>query len=406
MSPGGTSLAELREPMDEKLPRGRRRGWRAGLPGGFIQFLIGLLWGLALPLGGLIYFVVGPGWVESDYSRGIYRLISWKVIPFTEQFGFSLSLVLTIALIVSLPLWWVVRWVQLFRRGEGFLAGLIWGPLRLLLIAPLLFVWFVSFWGTGYQRVPVAERLGLDTAKPEQAEVQQLLDSLHAVILRDLPKTPEQRDVGRAVAAISESMTAFIAESEGRTPRVPKRVKATPKGFLLFNSTSGICSPFTLEANVDGAIPDTGFVYVAAHELAHTAGINLEGEATLYGQIAGLRADDAYARYCVALDAYSDLARDLDKDARKAAMERLPQESRDELKHISEVSSSYNVRWFSKYSWKVYNSYLQSQGIKEGVRNYGESTRLFVFASRKGLISLGDAAPAPVAEEVAAPAAG
>jgi hypothetical protein len=228
-----------------------------------------------------------------------------------------------------------------------------------------------------------------DTEKPSTDEIKKLQDGLYEIIVRDMPKTAADRDVPNAPCApFQTAWPSLVEETENRSARLPRRVKATPPGWLLFNSTSGICSPFTLEANVDGAIPDTGFVYVAAHELAHTAGINREGEATLYGQIAALRSDDAYARYCVALDAYSDLTRDLDGEDRKAAVERLPQESRNELKHIHEVSRSYNVEWFSGASWKVYNKYLQAQGIKEGTKNYSASTKLFVFAARKGLIKL------------------
>lgn len=346
----------------------------------------GGLWVAATLVYLCVYVLPSAERIDSAYSRGLYRLIAGILIPITEKVPFSISITLMILLIFGGPILWGYHWVRLARGGKGKLAGLAWGAFRLAFLLPLLFVWFAVFWGAGYQRPPVEERLALATEKPTLEEVGGLMDQLLEIVLRDQPKTAADRNVPRAVRAISDSMAAFIKENEGRAARVPHRVKATPRGFLLFNNTSGVCSPFTLEANVDGAIPDTAFIYVAAHELAHTAGINREGEATLYGQIAGLRCDDAYARYCVALDAYKDLARDLDKDDYPAAMARLPEATRAELKHIHEVYISYNVKWFSQQSWKVYNKYLQSQGIQEGVKNYSASTKLLVFASRKGLI--------------------
>lgn len=380
MSDAGCDTSESPSAPPEKGARGWI--WLAGL------------WAVAASTAILIYRVATPEGIEQAYSRGVFHLLAKMVIPITEKIPFSFSLVLTCLLLFGGPLLWAYRWRQAVRTGRGHLAGFLWAPKRLLFLVPLLFVWFALFWGTGYQRPPVEERFALTADKPTQEEITALLDGLLVIILRDQPATPEQRDIPRAVQAIAKAMGTFIHETEQRTPRIPQRVKATPPGWLLFNSTSGICSPFTLEANVDGAIPDTGFVYVAAHELAHTAGINREGEATLYGQIAGLRSDDAFARYAVALDAYSDLLRDLDGDLRKAYAEKLPQSSRDELKRIREVAGSYNLEWFSKRSWQVYNSYLQSQGIKEGTKNYSASTRLFVQAGRKGLIHLGEAAPA------------
>lgn len=365
---------------------GPQAGWPAALPGKRLLIATGVLWLIALIVYLAVYVLPSPGAIDSAYSRGLYRVITAIIVPVTEKLPFSLASFLTLALILALPTLWIVRGIQLVRGGHGALAALLWGPFRLVFLIPLLFTWFAVFWGAGYQRPPVEERLALDTAKPAEAEVQAVLDALLPIVLRDMPKTEADRDVQRAVRSIANAMAAFLEETEGRRARLPQRVKATPPGWLLFNSTSGVCSPFTLEANVDGAIPDTGFVYVAAHELAHTAGINREGEATLYGQIAGLRADDPYARYCIALDAYTDLCRDLSNDARKAALERLPESSREELKRIREISSSYNVRWFSQQSWKVYNKYLQSQGIQEGTRNYSASTKLLIFAHRKGLL--------------------
>lgn len=364
--------------MSEETPKTPERGSRRWI-------VLAALWALAAITAVLVYRVATPNGVEHAYSRGIFHGITKIVIPITEKIPFSFSLLLTCMLIFGGPLLWAFRWRQAVRAGKGHLAGFLWAPTRLLFLVPVIFVWFALFWGTGYQRPPVEERFALGAEKPTAEEITKLLDGLLVIILRD---QPAPRNVPRAVQSIAKSMGVFIHETEDRYARIPQWVKATPPGWLLFNSTSGICSPFTLEANVDGAIPDTGFVYVAAHELAHTAGINREGEATLYGQIAGLRADDAFARYAVALDAYSDLLRDLEGDTRKAYFEKLPQSCRDELKKIREVSNSYNLKWFSERSWKVYNSYLQSQGIKEGTKNYSASTRLFVQASRKGLIHL------------------
>ena len=369
------------------------QGWPAALPGRWLLIATGALWAFALVVYLAVYVLPSAAQIESLYSGTLFRLITGILIPITEKFPFSLSLLLTLLLIFGGPVLWGLRWVQLVRAGHGHLAGLAWAPFRLVFLLPLLFVWFAVFWGAGYQRPPVEKRWALATEKPTEAEVQGLLDQLLPIIVRDLPKADADRDVDRAVRAISDAMAEHIRYTENPLHvRLPRRVKATPPGFLLFNSTSGICSPFTLEANVDGAIPDTGFVYVAAHELAHTAGINREGEATLYGQIAGLRANDAYARYCIALDAYTDLARDLNKDARAAALKRLPEQSQAELAKIREIMSSYNVDWFSRYSWRVYDGYLKSQGIAEGTKNYSESTRLFVLAARKGLMEL-DASP-------------
>jgi hypothetical protein len=139
---------------------------------------------------------------------------------------------------------------------------------------------------------------------------------------------------------------------------------------------------------------------VAAHELGHVAGLNVEAEATLAGFAAGLRADDAYARWCVALDIYLDLARQLPKEESKAAIDRLPELARKDMAAAREAGEKYRIKWLDTWSWRMYDGYLKAQGIAEGRKNYGQGISLFVFAWRKGLIELPQsAAPAPTTGE-------
>ena len=56
----------------------------------------------------------------------------------------------------------------------------------------------------------------------------------------------------------------------------------------------------------------------------------------------------------------------------------------------NEANPKYRIQWFSRYSWKVYNKYLQAQGIKEGTKNYSRGITLFTYAWRKGLVNLPD----------------
>jgi len=205
------------------------------------------------------------------------------------------------------------------------------------------------------------------------------------VIKNDAP-SPGARNVARALAAISEAMAEIIESWDGTPVRLPHGVKATPKGLLLVNGTSGMCMPLTLEPNVDGALPDTAFVWTGAHELGHIAGLCGEAEATLIGYAAGLRAKDPYARYAVALNLYTDLCDQLAPDARKAALDLLPEVARDDLRAAREAYDRYRIDWFRRISWRLYNTYLQSQGIEEGGKDYSRGVALFTFAWRKGLI--------------------
>lgn len=352
---------------------------RIHIPG---VLLVMALWGLCL---GWQFLQPSPERVEAWYSRGFYRFVVALITPVTSAVPFSIVLALIVSAPVLFLLLWVCNWVYRKRvLKKSHWRGLLWGPKWLLVIVPVVWLWFLVFWGMGYGRLPVEKRLNFDNEKVSEAELLHIKNSLLDIIVENVPQHSDDRDVDRAIAAVARSMQALVTEWEGRPIRLPHRVKATPPGLLLMNGTSGICVPFTLEPHVDGGLPDTWFVSVGAHELGHIAGVCDEGETNLIGYIAGLRAEDAYARYAVALDVYLDIARQLGADVRKAAIEQLPEQARQDLERVREAQARYRIDWFQKWSWRAYNQYLKSQGVREGVQSYGRGVQLLAQAWRAG----------------------
>jgi len=332
--------------------------------------------------------------VEAYYSRGLYRLWAALVPPITEALPFSLALVLLIGLLAGGPIALVWAWWREARRGLPLWRRSVRVVWRVAVTALILYVWFVVLWGAGYARPPAEVRLALDPAQLSAEQRTTLQARLLQTIVVNAP-APGIRDVDGAIAAIAEAMVPVVAAWDGRPIRLPRRVKATPPGFLLIQASGGVCSPFTLEPHVDGAYPPTVFVYVAAHELGHVAGFNAEAEATLAGFVAGLRADHPYARYAVALDAYLDVVRVLPMPAQQRALAILPQAAKDDLAAARKVRDRHGNRTVQATQRRVYNQYLKAQGIQEGVANYARGIRLFAQVWRDGVIDLPGLEPAP-----------
>lgn len=364
--------------------------------------------GLVCWAGLALWFVFPPprAFVEGFYTRFMYRVIVAAVAPLTNSTTHSVALALMITLAAGFPLLWAVNWLYLrFVKGRSHWRGFFWGFQWAFFLTPIIAMWFLVFWAAGYQRLAPEERLKLDTSEITDEESALLRAQLLDIIRTDQPKAPEDRDAERALAAVAAAMKTTIKEWDGHSIWLPGGVKATPKGLLLANGTSGICTPYTLEPHVDGGLPDTAFVSTGAHELGHIAGMCTEAEATLIGFVAGMRAADAYARYAVALDMYVDLVRQLPGDTQKAAMEELPEVAREDLKKAREAAALYRIEWFRKVSWRAYDKYLQAQGIKEGVKNYGRGISLFLFLWRDGrMADAGLAPPAPPPSPEPAPA--
>lgn len=281
---------------------------------------------------------------------------------------------------------WAKKWIRLNRVNKSRWAGFLWGIRFLAVCIPVLLVWFVAFWGAGYRRLPVTERLHLDTSSVSDREAGSLQGLLLELVKRDLALV-RKRDPAHAVQSIASAMERIVAEWDGRGIRLPCRVKSVPKGFLLSNGTSGVCAPFTLEALADRGLPDTAFVYSSAHELGHIAGFCPEDEASFAGYFSGLQAEDPFARYACALNAYLDLISGLKSDEFKKALRNLPEPARRDLKNADEAYRRYRIRWFNRISQLAYGRYLKTQGIKEGVENYSHGITLLAYAWRKGMLS-------------------
>jgi hypothetical protein len=340
-----------------------------------------ILWVLA---GWWFFFPPSQAAVEQFFSCHWYRWILSGAIPITQLFRIPIIGVLLVAGLIGQAVFW--RWVWHRRRG---MAGALRGLRSLFLILPILLVWFIAFWGAGYHRMPAIKRLDLDASAITNAEAEKLRFLLLQNIKRDL--TPEQeRNVDRAVASISASMARIVESWDRRPIALPHRVKAVAKGCLLSFGSSGICSPFTLEALVDGGLPNAAFIFTAAHELGHIAGFCAEDEATFIGYIAGLQAGDRFARYACALEAYADLTVRLNGTEARSAMDALPDLARRDLVSSDEAYRKYRIEMFSRIGWRAYNKYLQAQGIEEGVKNYSRGILLLSYGWRKGLVALGN----------------
>ena len=345
----------------------------------FYWNITAILWVAA---GGWYLFPPAPATVEYYFNRGWYRwMLDW-VTPLTEWFRYPLILILLPGACLCFLVFWAKNWTHIrWAQRRSHWSGFSWGLKRLACALPILVLWFLAFWGAGYRRLPVETRLHMDTSVISEPEMLRFRGLLLRQINGNLVAS-QSRDPLRSVRAISLSMTRIIHAWDGLPIRLPDRVKFTPAGFLMCNGTSGICSPFTLEPLVDNGLPDASAVNSAAHELGHIAGFCAEDEASFVGYLAGMQAEDSFARYACSLSAYMDAIGSLSKNGFEMAFEALPDVAKRDVRREEDAFRRYRVAWFSRISWPVYNRYLQSQGIDEGLKNYSHGITLLCYALR------------------------
>jgi Protein of unknown function (DUF3810) len=350
-----------------QLRSAKKRRFRFGYVG--VALLLAALawWTLARPSSQVI---------EERYSRGLYPSIASVLVPITNSVPFSISALL----LVVIPILWLV-WTISSLRKRHFLKWL-W---RTLLSAAILYALFVLNWGANYQRESTETQLGLATESFTETELQTLVNTLSSVIQENVNA---ERNVAKARASLRASLIGTVETITGVQPTLPPWVKSLPAGTLiLLGNASGVISPFTLEPHVDGALPDVYSLAVGAHELAHIAGYAGEADADFISALAGLNADDAFAKYAVALRLWSDAVAQLPSEQRSQAMRDLPQLARDDLEASYEPFRRYRLpSWLQAVQSSLYDRYLTSQGVEAGIKDYSRIVTLLLAAQRKGLL--------------------
>lgn len=316
---------------------------------------------------------------ERLYSRGVYPRLANLLIAVTSAVPVSITAVL----LICLPMWSLVSLVQSWRQREVTVWrwGLRWGE-RLLIACVIIAGWFLLTWGFNYQRVSVETALALGqtpaTTEDFYAFASSLIDILHetADAPRDSASVATARNAGR------RSLQQVIVELNGSHIRLPVKAKATLPGFLFISGNAiGVISPWLLEAHVDGALPTPHYLAVTLHEFVHLAGYAGEADADFLAAVAGMRADDALMRYSTALSLFSKVAWRLPPEQYLTLYEQLPSQAMTDLDAMRAAVRRYQMpNWFAQVQTRVYDSYLKSQGVEAGIRDYGRMVNWLVEA--------------------------
>ena len=150
--------------------------------------------------------------------------------------------------------------------------------------------------------------------------------------------------------------------------------------ILSVQQTTGVYSPFTVEATYNRDIAYYDIPFTICHELSHLRGYMQEEEANFIGVLATIGADDLYFNYSGYVSAWvyagNALAR-IDSTAFAALYSRINARTRQDM--------LYNNAYWQQFEGKpaeaheqLNDAYLKMQGQTSGVRSYGHVTDLML----------------------------
>lgn len=304
------------------------------------------------------------------YSVNIYSLITGTIGRLAGIFPFSVAE----AAICILPF---IIIADVIRCRKKLLTAFF----HIFLIASVLFFLYSANCGVNYHRNTFVDSEALSEAEFTE---EQLVDFCEYIIARleecgpdhEYPHGKELADKARiSMNDLSENYPSL----RGYYP-APKQLTVLSGAFSAMG-VSGIYSPFTVEANINGEMPDMEKPFTACHELSHLRGYMNEGEANYIGWLACIGSDDpSFNRsgWLIGWIYAGGALRRVDPERYDRLRERLPSYAISEIEDNSLFWSSHETK-ASEVQDRVNDAYLKANDQKDGIQSYGMLTTLMLM---------------------------
>lgn len=328
-----------------------------------------------------------PGFAQW-YGTHLYPVWVGSIGRVMGYFSFSVSEILLYLLAACFLTGFVrrvIRWLTGGRRKElsgSQPAGDVWNVI--LLAAVLSFLYVVNC-GINYHKESFTEISGISVEEytaEELKEVCQWLTDRVAAYSGKVKRGSEGEmllDVSLETHA-ADAMRGLGEEYSELVGYYPNPKELMNSWILSVQSLSGVYSPFTIEANYNGDMPDYYIPFTACHELSHLRGFMQEQEANFISFLACTQSEEDAFAYSGNLSGWVQCMNVLyraDYDAWEEVRERLPEEAEADLKINREFWAKYDGR-IAEVSNRINDTYLKANGQKDGVESYNRMVDLIV----------------------------
>ena len=310
------------------------------------------------------------------YAHHIYPWIVGSVGRVTGLFPFSVVELglYGLILLLALDVWYLLRkkWCSIFSR---------W----LFITGALLFLYTANC-GINYYASSFSSYAGLEDGTYTVEELDAMCSDL-VELVNESAKTGRQVYRENRSAWRAEAVKAMQAAGEtfsclsGFYPK-PKEVLVSQ--ILSVQQLCGIYSPFTIEANFNGDMPDYNVPHTLCHELSHLKGFMREDEANFIGYLACISSEKEAFRYSGYLTGWvyagNALAR-VDMSRYIELTNQLCGEARQDLDENSDFWNRYESK-VSEAATQMNDTYLKMNSQTEGVKSYGRMVDLMLSYRR------------------------
>lgn len=170
---------------------------------------------------------------------------------------------------------------------------------------------------------------------------------------------------------------------------MPKKIIASK--IMSYTFTQGFYSPYTMEANYNGDMPDINIPHTICHELAHLSGYIHEDEANFIGYLACMKSGNADFMYSGTIAVLTYVMNQLYDNMSITAYSKLISTFDEQVLADMRMDSAYwdsHEGTASQVSSTVNNAYIKANGDKEGEARYDMVTDLLLEYYEKDINSI------------------
>ena len=308
----------------------------------------------------------------------------WSIVPFSVvEIGlYALLIGLLVTLLVAL-----VRMVlRIVRKEAQKVRPITTWACRTLCLASLLLLLYTLTCGINYATPSFSERAGypIQASTKEELRVtcEMLIDQINAEVdnltYDEAGSSVLPADAGKTARRAMQNLGQTWEFLDGYYPN-PKKILVSE--ILSYQFLTGVYSPFTVEANYNGDMPDMDVPATMCHELSHLKGFMREDEAGFLAYLACTGSDDAMFRYSGAmhaltycLNAYYDA---VDGDTYRSLYYELDERAIQDRRNNSQWWEAYRGK-ISEAANTVNDTYLKANNQTDGVASYGRMADLMI----------------------------
>ncbi len=328
--------------------------------------------------------------IENYYSRGLYPFIR-KILDTIHRI---LPIHFLVVLVILLLVWLGVKTLKVIKRKDPWRKALINIGANTLGFLAMVFTLFMWLWGFNYGRVDIYEQLGIKGEAISKERIKAIAEQQTQLIIDLRQQSVALPDSGSTSAyQLPEELSDIIFKATDQTfdelalgnPGSPQAKMLKPKGVLLCLSTAGFYSPWTGEPNVDAGLHPLQIPFVMAHELSHGMGITDEGGCNFMAVLIGRKLQNPMLRYAFELSYWRYVMgsyRRQDESAFEDLRNQLPANISNDLLQIKINGNKY-PDLFPTLRNLFYDNYLKSQGVKAGMKSYGQVVNMIEAWEKK-----------------------